>query len=128
MDPPNYGIQLANLGSNSLFIQPKLSINPPDDKYEREADQMAEQVIQRMSISAIVPTIQRQTLAEDKRTIQRKCNACEEEKTIQPKLISNLQISNSKTQRVQRKCNTCQGEESIQLKSNSNIHTNTNAT
>jgi hypothetical protein len=48
------------------FIQPKLTINEPGDKYEQEADAMADRVM-RMSAP----------------TVQRKCTACEEEEKVQ---------------------------------------------
>ena len=68
-------------------VQPKLTINAPGDKYEQEADAMAERVVQAQSI-------QRQTLPEEEEelmqakplegaTVQRKCAACEQETTLQ---------------------------------------------
>ncbi len=57
------------------FIQPKLKIGSPNDRYEREADQMAETVMQRAEIS-VKPT-----------SVQRKCEDCEEE-TLQMKTNS----------------------------------------
>lgn len=52
------------------IIQPKLEIGSPDDAYEREADDMAERVVQRMAN----PTPTTPPL------IQRKCADCDEEK------------------------------------------------
>ncbi len=46
------------------FFQPKLSINAPDDVYEKEADAMADNVVKSSSV------------------IQRKCSSCENEEPI----------------------------------------------
>ncbi len=51
-------------------IQPKLAIGQPNDKYEQEADAMADQVMR-------MPNT----------TIQRKCTSCEKEETVQTKSI-----------------------------------------
>lgn len=57
-------------------IQAKLKMNPPDDKYEREADRMAEQVMR-------MPDPLRTGSAHFSRSqgihIQRRCPACDEE-------------------------------------------------
>jgi len=53
-------------------IQPKLSVNTPGDKYEQEADAMADKVIQ----------------TTGNNSIQRKCSDCEEEEKIQRKPLS----------------------------------------
>jgi hypothetical protein len=49
-----------------LLVQPKLTLGPVDDVYEREADQVARQVVQRMSSPSLPPgTIQRQGEEEE---------------------------------------------------------------
>lgn len=55
------------------FIQPKLKIGRPDDKYEKEADHIADQVM-RMPDTGI----------------QRKCRECEDEEKLQKKTTSNI--------------------------------------
>jgi len=56
----------ANVATNGVFFQPKLTVNLPGDKYEQEADAMADQVMRMI--------------------VQRKCKHCEEEeKRIQRK-------------------------------------------
>lgn len=56
-----------------LFFQPKLTVNAPNDRYEQEADAMADRVM-RMPMPGqagfLTPSIE---------SIQRKCAACEEE-------------------------------------------------
>ncbi len=77
-------IEKQNPGKNRQFfspnvIFPKLTINPPNDRYEREADVMADKVM---------------TMPES-HNIQRKCSACEDEdRNLQRKPIdfpSNIQ-------------------------------------
>src|SRR5215469_7295543 len=68
-------------GSNTLFFQPKLSINQPDDVYEQEADAVADKVM-RMSDG----TVDKKFFSP--RIVQRKCAHCEEEeKKLQRKEI-----------------------------------------
>ncbi|MBK9014751.1 MAG: DUF4157 domain-containing protein [Saprospiraceae bacterium] len=59
------------------ILQPKLKINAPNDKYEQEADQMAENVM-RMS---------------DNKFIQRKCAKCEEEEKNKIQMKGNTSVS-----------------------------------
>lgn len=84
------------------FIQTKLSIGQPGDKYEQEADAMAEQVVQRLA--------SRKTEAP----IQRKCAECAaEEEGIAPKLqLKSIFESNEEPagEQVQRKCAACTAE------------------
>ncbi len=64
--------------SKPLFFQPKLTIGPTDDVYEREADAVADKVM-RMSDTEQVQT------KSSAINIQRKCAACEEEEQLQRK-------------------------------------------
>src|SRR5688572_413064 len=64
--------------SGSSFIQPKLTINEPNDKLEKEADAVADDVVKKNNAD----TVQRKQLSD----IQRKCKECEEEeKMVQKK-------------------------------------------
>ena len=76
-----------------LGIQPKLMINEPGDKYEQEADAMAEKIM-RMEI----PNVQTKSLPIS--VIQRKCAHCEEEekKKLQRKEISSIQRQHTGTE------------------------------
>ncbi|MBE9066454.1 DUF4157 domain-containing protein [Leptolyngbya cf. ectocarpi LEGE 11479] len=75
---------------DSLPIQTKLKLGSPNDKYEQEADRVAQQVM-RMPESQV----QRQfnslnveggvPMPSGKPAIQRLCTACEDEKILQPK-------------------------------------------
>jgi len=90
----NYGMtnfhKISILPPSSAPLQPKLKINAPNDKYEQEADRVADQVM-RMPVQ----TLQRKADKEDKFrqtpnfTIQRKCSSCQEDETIQTKSLGN---------------------------------------
>lgn len=63
----------TNATSNSaLVVQPKLMIGQPNDKYEQEADAVAQQVVSMSSSNELVQT---------------KCSDCEEEGLLQPQPI-----------------------------------------
>ena len=67
------------------IIQTKLTVNPPDDKYEQEADHMADQVVQRIS-SSRNGSVQRQAVEEEEEPVQTKAiQRQEEEEEMQMK-------------------------------------------
>ena len=75
----------------SPVVQPKLKIGQPGDKFERQADQVADSVIKKPGSE-----IQRQPVEEEeilqtknKPGIQRKCAECEHEENIQTKPNNN---------------------------------------
>ena len=57
---------------HSSFIQPKLTVGAPNDLYEKEADVMANKVVQRMAVGSGPQ-------------VQMKCAECEQEKRLQKK-------------------------------------------
>jgi len=64
------------------FFQPKLTINRPGDKYEQEANAMAEKVVQREQEHTQVPSVEAsRTLT--KGVLARKCTECEKESSVQ---------------------------------------------
>ena len=63
-----------------LFFQPKLTIGPVDDIYEREADAVADQVMRMSNVEE--ETIQPKT---SPLPVQRMCAECEEEEELQRK-------------------------------------------
>lgn len=89
-----------------VTIQPKLKIGEPNDKYEKQADRIADAVVQ-MPQSA--ETIQRQALEEEEEMVQAQSM---EEDELQMQRESNLQ----------RKCKACE-EESLQKKTNESVGT-----
>src|SRR5687767_1190454 len=74
---PRAFFRKPDLNSEQPFFQPKITIGPVDDVYEREADDVADKVM-RMEDSEL----QTKTSPVN---IQRKCAACEEEDQIQRK-------------------------------------------
>ncbi len=76
------------------FIQPKLTIGQPGDKYEKEADAMSDKVVQRLSENGPEITFENENSLQTKpiaavRTftpfVQTKCAACEHEEKLQKK-------------------------------------------
>lgn len=111
-------------------VQAKLTVNQPGDIYEKEADVMADKVVQRLTEQS---TIQPKSFsAPDVITpfVQRKCAHCEEEEKLQKKESEESENgpilkkpafeSNSKppddNKKIQRKCAGCEKEEKLQKK------------
>jgi hypothetical protein len=86
------GNQVVHRLLRTAGIQAKLTVNPPDDEYEREADQVADEV---MRMPATAPAIQRRI-----GVVQRKCAACEA-----------AEHDAGESGPVQRKCAACAAEE-----------------
>lgn len=82
-NPKNYMLSSREKHTRSFFFQPKLSICPNDDVYEREADTVADQVM-RMPEKKDQPFFLPQPIAI-KPLVQTKCAACEEEEQLQRK-------------------------------------------
>jgi phage-related protein len=112
-------------------IQTKLTVGQPNDKYEKEADAMADKVVQRLSSGDSVhtkPILQNGYLP----FIQAKCTECEKEDKLQKKEEPKKELEEKKLQRkpifesladtheeaenVQRKCTDCEKEEKLQKK------------
>ena len=121
-------------------IQPKLTIGQPDDKYEKEADAMADKVVQRLAMPDVLrkkeTDVQTKPLASAiTPLVQTKCAACEQEEKLQKKeeedlvpespvelqrkpiFESNAQLPDEENNNIQRKCAECEKEEKLQAKS-----------
>lgn len=70
------------------ILQTKLSIGQPNDKYEREADEMADKVVQRLANPSVQTKCAHCEEEEKKNAIQRKCAACEKEEELHAKAES----------------------------------------
>lgn len=81
-----------------------LAVNEPGDRFEREADSVAEQVMR-------TPESQVRPVAAHGGGLQRKCSSCEEE---EEQRRVQRQISDAGTS-VQRKCSSCEEEEEKKL-------------
>jgi Domain of unknown function (DUF4157) len=62
------------------LVQRKLAVSQPGDKYEQEADRVADAVVQKSNTSSVIPSITRYA----ERGVHRKCTECEEEMQRQP--------------------------------------------
>ena len=76
-------------------IQPKITIGQPDDKYEQEADAMADKVMR---------------MPQNTPAVQTKCAGCEQEEQVQPKWKRNFLSLKSMIQKMHGK------EEELQTK------------
>lgn len=119
----------------SSAIQAKLTIGQPNDRYEKEADSVADKVVQRMSLS------ENSGAAEAVRTgsqtpvitpyVQTKCEQCEREKKLQKQEDEHVQESPdmqrkpifdstaelNEEKNIQRTCTACGEKEKIQRQS-----------
>ncbi|HEY0065944.1 MAG TPA: DUF4157 domain-containing protein, partial [Flavisolibacter sp.] len=68
---------------NASSIQPKLTVGKPNDPYEREADAVADQVVQKMGEQTAVQ--KKESSPSISTLIQPKCNDCEQEEGLQKK-------------------------------------------
>lgn len=79
---PRWLSMQRGLGNQGVIgmVQPKLKIGEPDDQYEREADQVAQQV---MGMPAPLPppgdSSNSNSITLSNATVQRKCTACQRE-------------------------------------------------
>ena len=63
-------------------VQTKLTIGQPNDKYEKEADAMADQVVQRLSDSETLQTKSKDPVTSVTPLVQAKCTACAEKERL----------------------------------------------
>ncbi|MEW7289053.1 eCIS core domain-containing protein [Aquimarina sp. 2304DJ70-9] len=89
-------------------VQTKLTVGRPNDKYEVEADAMADQVVQKLSqpsVDNLSENIQQnsiQSKSASNSAVQAKCNTCEEEK-LQKKEEETQEIIEDTTKEIQTK-------------------------
>jgi hypothetical protein len=130
------GRDMAEIGPDHFFnrspVQAKLTVGQPNDTYEKEADAMADQVVQRLSVDNSVQT-KPQIGFSYTPFVQMKCDACEKEEKLQKKEDipekeedkSNLQLKPifesagrpvEEQANIQRKCQECEEEDKVQKK------------
>lgn len=88
--------------TNIPFIQAKLTINEPGDRYEQEADEMADQVVQRLagtSKEQEMPSLP--ITGKPPAPIQSKCDECGQEEQSQGKEAEGTQEQNNSIQRME---------------------------
>ena len=113
----------AFFSPKSLGVQTKLTVGQPNDKYEQEADSVADKVVQRLAKSETpIATTPRGTASGS--MIQTKCATCEEEihrkeenQEELPELQKKDVSSFNDGEDIQRKCAACEAEEHVQKKS-----------
>jgi Domain of unknown function (DUF4157)/Protein-glutamine gamma-glutamyltransferase len=69
---------ISNISFNFVNIQPKLKVSQPDDVYEQEADQVAEEVMESSSRS-LEHNVFSSEISNEKIVLGRKCKSCNEE-------------------------------------------------
>ena len=119
----------AKVKSTTPTIQTKLTIGQPNDPYEKEADAMADQVVERLSGKETVQTKPLDLSHSITPFVQAKCAGCEEEEKLQKKeedkdeLIDKIQRkpifesdASVDEEKIQRKCASCEEEEKVQRK------------
>src|SRR2546421_857345 len=122
----------------SSSIQAKLTVNQPNDPYEKEADAMADKVVQRLAQTSnatengsggfIQAKFTPYSNTDTSSVVQSKCAECEKEEKLQEKELGEkpkkelqkkaIFESNAEDdeKNIQRKCATCEAEEKIQKK------------
>lgn len=88
-------------------IQPKLTINQPGDEHEREADAVADKIMQMSGRPSVRPSSSGAVM-QPSQPLQRKCAHCEEE---EEKEKPSLQRKPADGFVLQRKCAACEAEE-----------------
>jgi Domain of unknown function (DUF4157) len=89
-------VNSVTVTAGKSFFQPKLAINNPNDKYEQEADTVADKVMQ-----IETPSLQKKPVADSLISaspflitpMQRKCDNCKEEEKMQRKEIDGEEIT-----------------------------------
>ncbi|MCD2257709.1 eCIS core domain-containing protein [Psychroserpens luteolus] len=126
---------------NASAIQTKLTIGQPNDKYEVEADAMADKVVQRLSQPE-----NNSISSTSSGTVQRQCSECEEEQLqkkeeplakeinsvqLKPIFESNAEHPEANVQTkpinnvvIQAKCSSCEQEEHLQKKEEEELSDN----
>ncbi len=126
---------------STTSVFPKLTVNNPNDKYEQEADDVADKVVQRLAVPDVSTkkeiAVQTKSMASTiSPLIQKKCASCEQEEKLQKKGEEDLaQESRPDVRRkpifesnaeppddinnIQRRCAECEKEEKVQKKQNS---------
>jgi len=78
-----------NIQNNRIIIQPKLTINSPGDKYEQEADALADRVMRMSSNETAKPVT-----GLIGKSLQRKCAHCEDEEKRRKPVMRKTEAGN----------------------------------
>ncbi|SHE51896.1 eCIS core domain-containing protein [Pedobacter caeni] len=94
---------------NAFFVQTKLTVGQPDDKYEQEADQTADKVLQRLATNEAGSTSVSPSITP---FVQTKCEACEKE--VQKKEAVKEEEVQKKEEEIRKKEEEVQPKEIIE--------------
>ena len=99
--------------TRSQRIMPKLKVGKPGDKYEQEADRVADQVMRMPD-----KQIQRQPMDEEEEMVQMQTGEAEEELQMQHEDMEDeqLQMQSEEEEELQMKCKECEEQEKMQMK------------
>ncbi len=124
-DQPAFFEQAAS-STKQAAVQTRLSVGAPGDTYEKEADSMADKVVQRLSEPHSVQAKAIAPVGAITPLVQTKCAACEKEEQLQKKEeeqeplrrkpIFESEAKPFAEEHVQRKCAACEKEEHLQKK------------
>ena len=127
--------------NNHYGIQTKLTVGAPNDVYEKEADTIADKVVQRLAQPQVISKKDQSIQAKPSSTsftpfVQKKCAHCEEEEKLQKEKeykgkerIQKKPIFESDAEppdddkKVQRNCAECEKKEKLQKKSDGSSQT-----
>ena len=121
--PPSYAPKISSVGSRTSrpffsklnrsnsrqtekFFSPNVTIGEPNDKYEKEADSMADHVVNSNNNATA-------------NTIRSKCEKCEEEENVQKKKEEEevqLKSLEEDEEAIQKKSSTDEDEKDVQMK------------
>ena len=113
-------LQTNKKSSSSFFrpiVQPKLTINPPNDVFEQEADAIADKVMRMRDTNTEPLFFQPKPLSLT--PVQRKCAACASDDKLhhkEDKEEEPVQLKPKIEFDIQRKCSQCEEEEKVQMK------------
>ena len=95
--PKNESPDHAPRSALHTAVQPKLELGQPGDKYEKEADAVADQVMMKPATESATPPMEgnsdipiMQMKPAEVSEIQMKCEECEEEESVQMKSANDL--------------------------------------
>lgn len=71
--------------NSSFFVQPKLNVSEPNDRYEKEADATADRVVQKMEEKENAGKGKNELKPSITPLVQRKCDQCAQEEKVQRK-------------------------------------------
>ncbi|MFD1163839.1 eCIS core domain-containing protein [Hwangdonia seohaensis] len=105
--------------AGNSFIQPKLNIGKPNDKYEKEADQVADKVVNKTSMYGKSPFFSPLTTIQKKDIQKQEDTESIQEKPIAETITPVVQLETAEEEEtIQEKCHNCEDTDTIQKSEN----------